>query len=318
MNIKNLIKYIVMLISFYIIYNIIDLKQFYNLCKQVNIQILFVIFLLSLARLWLLAVRWKLLIPTKVKYPTGYYVKLILASSSVNLFFPTSLGADVIRSIIVKNKETQTVNYSFASVYVDRFIGLFSILIIALIVSFFSYDFKYRILVIQMSLLLIVCMVFILVTMKFLVKLNIESKNNSSKFIIHKLKQKSINILNIFKTYKISFVQIIYTFILSIIIHLIWFFTIWYIANEYSINVSFQIITLVTIIVWLATMLPISISGFGIRELGFVYLLNQYGITTTQSMFLGAFQSFILFVFSLIGLPLLFKYISNPFKRPKK
>jgi uncharacterized protein (TIRG00374 family) len=318
MNIQNLIKYLMMFVSFYILYNIIDIEQFYHLLKQINLKVLCIIFLLVFIRLWLLAIRWKILIPNKEKYSTLYYIKLILASSSINLFFPSSFGADIIRSMIVQNKATKAINYSFASVYIDRYIGLFSILVIAFIISFFSYDSKYRILVIQMSLFLILFMIFILFTIKWLLKLNIKSKRYLSKSVIDIIKQKFIHIATIFQTYHISILQIVYTFILSILIHFIWFFIVWYIANSYDINISFYIITLVTILVWLATILPISISGFGIRELGFVYLLDQYGLTTTQSMFLGAFQSMIIFVFSLIGLPLLFKYIPNLVKRIKK
>jgi uncharacterized membrane protein YbhN (UPF0104 family) len=93
--------------------------------------------------------------------------------------------------------------------------------------------------------------------------------------------------------------------LLSFPIHGLWFLMVWLIGRDIGADISLALVSLVTIIVWVATLLPLSIAGIGVRELGFVYLLGQYGVDTAQAMMLGLFQSFVLLLFALAGLPIL-------------
>jgi len=94
-------------------------------------------------------------------------------------------------------------------------------------------------------------------------------------------------------------------------IHFLWFFIVWIAAIAVDAHLPFSLIVLVTTTVWIATMIPATVAGLGIRELGFVYLLGQNEITDEQSALIAFFQSLIIIIFGIIGLPLLWESIKR-------
>jgi hypothetical protein len=70
----------------------------------------------------------------------------------------------------------------------------------------------------------------------------------------------------------------------------------WVVALAFEIDVSFLACLALVPLVWLVTLLPISIGGIGVREASFVYLFGAIGISSEESLVvsLGTFAALIL------------------------
>ena len=304
-----ILRYALMFISFWFLISFIDLSRFTQLLKMISGSTFFYAFALAFLRLWLLIERWRLLIPENQRVSRWDYLRIILASGSINLFIPGILGSDIVRSVMVAGGKEKH-NNAFLSVYMDRIIGLSSILLMGLVVSTIMTDFKYRTPVIILT-------VTMLSTLWFLIWLSrhpslhqtiekwVLKGSNVSRFIFAKLNYA----ISILRDYNPSPSVILFAFGLSIPIHLLWFTMVWIVGHSIGAEVSLSVVSLVTIIVWIATLLPLTIAGIGMRELGFVYLLSQYGLSDVQSILMGLFQSFVLLLFAILGIPFLWYYL---------
>jgi uncharacterized membrane protein YbhN (UPF0104 family) len=65
---------------------------------------------------------------------------------------------------------------------------------------------------------------------------------------------------------------------LSVVSRLLWMYGCLLIARAFSLDIGFMPILLIVPIVELARMIPISISGLGVREAAFVFMLGQFGV----------------------------------------
>ena len=113
------------------------------------------------------------------------------------------------------------------------------------------------------------------------------------RFLPQKLKQ----VITTLTEYKNVGLNIFITVIMLSISTQLMGISIYYLfAHMLDIDLSFVIIGWIRTIVVVATMLPVTISGIGVREGMFIYILSQYGIGTEQSLAL----SFLVFVFTVL------------------
>jgi uncharacterized protein (TIRG00374 family) len=179
-------------------------------------------------------------------------------------------------------------------------------------VSIFVDDFRYRFLIITISLisLFIITLVVWLSRNKALYRAFIEYFPKDiflGKIFFDKIDTFIKNIQN----YKVSKRDMFVAFLLCFLIHTLWFLIVWLVSYSIDVNLSFFVISLVTIIVWIASLLPLTIAGLGLRELGFIYLLNQYGVLNEQSITIALFQSFIIIIMGVIGMPFAIEFIKT-------
>jgi len=305
-----ILRYTLMFASFWFLISFVDLSRFTQLLNMISGSTLFYAFTLALLRLWLLIERWRLLIPTNHRVSRWDYLRIILASGSINLFVPGILGSDIVRSVMVARGNEKPNNNAFLSVYMDRIIGLSSILLMGLVVSTIVTDFKYRIPVIILTVTMLSALWFLIwlsrhPSLHQTIKRWALESSNISRFISSKLNYA----ISILRDYNPTPSVILFAFGLSIPIHLLWFTMVWMVGHSIGAEVSLSVVSLVTIIVWIATLLPLTIAGIGMRELGFVYLLSQYGLSDAQSILMGLFQSFVLLLFAILGIPFLWYYL---------
>jgi len=309
---KVYLQYLTMIISLSLLIYFLDLSQFNQLIKMLSWKTFLIASLLAIIRLWLLMERWRLLIPKGKRNGRLTYIQILLASGSINLFFPGILGSDILRSVMVSKHRQSSNSDAFFSVYLDRIIGLSSILLMGLIAAISTQEFTYRSVIISLS----ITMLTLLWSLIWVAKhpnmhIKIKKWLDSNRFLGNTISLKLSNSIDILSQYNPTLTSIIASFLLSIPIHFLWFTIVWIVANSIGADISLLVISLVTIIVWIATLLPLSIAGIGMREIGFVYLLSQYGLSDAQSMLIGLFQSFIIILFALLGLPFLWYYIFN-------
>jgi hypothetical protein len=69
-----------------------------------------------------------------------------------------------------------------------------------------------------------------------------------------------------------------------------WVMSVSFLARSLSLGVGFDVLFFVAPLVALATLLPISVGGIGIREAGYALLLAPYGVSAGDAVALGLLQ----------------------------
>ena len=92
-----------------------------------------------------------------------------------------------------------------------------------------------------------------------------------------------------------------YSLFLALLFHFGQICSIYFLMRAVNINISIVSIAWITAAVCFLQMLPISISGLGVREGAFVFLLKRYGVYASDAMALSLLMFGVLVVFALIG-----------------
>jgi len=66
--------------------------------------------------------------------------------------------------------------------------------------------------------------------------------------------------------------------VLSVLSRLMWIYGCYLVARAFSLDIGFMPLLLIVPIVELARMIPVSVSGLGVREAAFVFMLGQFGV----------------------------------------
>ncbi len=286
----------------YLIY-ISDPKKIFdvlsNIVRSNGLVYLLVAFLLALLSLFLMALRWKHILKY---YDQNVAVLRLFNFYLIGLFFnnflPTSIGGDVIRiyHLIDDTKERTS---AFASVIIERILGIAATLFLAIISLFYvSHYFEdQRILFTSIILFTLIFGFFFLFTRErpvdFLLTvfdkitlLNIGEKINKLIEAIHFLKQKRI----IF----------VWLFTYSLLAQTCIVFMNYAIIKALNLNVAVSYLFLVIPVTFMLTMLP-SINGLGVREGGFVVLLGKVGIYNAAALSVSFLNVIIPMIISLSG-----------------
>lgn len=92
-----------------------------------------------------------------------------------------------------------------------------------------------------------------------------------------------------------------WTFLLGLVFQTLTVGATWLIARSLGIDLSFALLAVVAPVVLLATVLPISVAGFGVREGSYVVLLSAAGVSTTDATLLSLLTGASLAAASLVG-----------------
>lgn len=208
-------------------------------------------------------------------------------------FLPSSIGGDIVRGYDVAKKSDQT-EKTIASIIMDRvlgFLALASIGVIFLAISNKEYYIPLLILLGTIAAsLLFFSTKFIKIVNNFLLKFN---KSRLREILI-----KIINSFLLFKGKKWFWAAIVLAFISQ------WVRTamVYFIALAMKLGISFTTIFISVPIVGIASALPISINGIGIREYtGKTILQNFYNIDIGHSTILFFYAYLVTVLVSLAG-----------------
>lgn len=88
----------------------------------------------------------------------------------------------------------------------------------------------------------------------------------------------------------------------------------WILARAIDLDVSFALLAVVTPLVIISTLVPISIAGFGVREVGYVALLAEAGVSAPDATLLSLLNAVALAIATLPGAVALL--LPGPHRRP--
>ncbi len=219
--------------------------------------------LIYLVSLYISTARWRLLLPDEFKGKNLF--SLYLIGSFFNTFLPGAVGGDAVKSYyLYKQINNGGLSLSLSSVFMDRYIGFVSLMIMGLMAYVFGFKYLEGTIVEWLLPAIIISFIsvsFIIFGLRFWKKTKL-----LSEFYLYFDKYRNRKTL-IAETLALSFiVQVLSTLSTYIVtiglgqhISLIYFF------------IFFPIITTISTI-------PVSISGIGIRESAFVLFFGLVGV----------------------------------------
>jgi len=238
---------------------------------------------LYLFSIYLSSLRWRLLIP----YPVGMrqLFSMYIIGSFFNTCLPGIIGGDAVKAYYLKRELDRHTTIAegplgsgksaiaVASVFMDRYIGLSALLILGLAVFPAGFDLLRRTpLVWAMPMLFGVFVAASILLFKFRL-------GERLKFLV--------TVYDYFNYYFTKRHALMKAFLYSLAIQISGILSIYVLAMGMDIDISLLSLLVFVPLIILIAMIPISISGIGIREGAFVFFLGTLGIQPDKAMTLS-------------------------------
>ncbi|MCK6597535.1 MAG: flippase-like domain-containing protein [Bdellovibrionaceae bacterium] len=262
---------------------------------------------LSGVNLFILSERWRLLLQTQNSHPKTFDLfKLTLIGTFFNFAMPGGVGGDLVKAFYFYKDNPTSKALAVSSVFIDRLLGLFTIVFMALFVM--TLDFQH---VMSGAILSKLYYAFGLIFLLFTFGLFCLFSTNSrmvalvTKFIdFLPLKQKFLKLYQSGQLYGTEKKLLFKVFGLSILAQIVAVF-IMYVIGQYSASGKLIPLTtyfIVTPIGFMATAIPISPAGVGVGQAAFYFLYNAYLNSTSEfgPLVITIYQMLQLF-FGLVG-----------------
>lgn len=242
------------------------------------------IFLYLLAQL-ISTLRWKLLLPG------GFGLKklfsLYMIGAFFNSFLPGIIGGDAIKGFYLY-KTTGKVGLALASVFMDRYLGLVVLIAICAVAFPFGYQYLHG---------TNIAWVLLSVILSFIIGSFLFFGLRIGKQIKH-----LADLYNYFHIYRNERGTIGKALLLSVFVQLAGFSAVYILAQGLGQNIPFLSLFIYLPLIILVSMIPISISGLGVREGAFVLFFGFIGVKPEASTAISLSWFISASVGSLIGL----------------
>src|SRR4030067_1567001 len=117
-----------------------DFKTIIDMIKTVNIPLFLAAASIHIFGVWISAVRWQIILKTQgIRISQGYLSSSFLIGSFFNNVLPTSIGGDIFRSLDIANKAGVSVGKSASVLVIDRFAGVMSSALYAVVALFLGF-----------------------------------------------------------------------------------------------------------------------------------------------------------------------------------
>ena len=261
-----------------------------------NVPIFFLGFLIFVGACAVASVRLKLLIGAQdIVVTFSETLPLTFIGYFFNNFLPTAIGGDVVKAYYLSHKTENKVG-SYASVFVDRIIGLITMVLMAFAALLFAkkgmVDNTIKYIVYTITLCSILAIVFM--TNKRLAK-----KLSFLLFLVKPLKEKFKKIYGIIHEYQYQKSLMVKSFAISFISQILFFTSLWVVAMSLGGRIPVNDLFIKTPIISMMSLLP-SINGLGLREGSTVVLFGPI-IGQDKAFAVSILWLLVLLCISIIG-----------------
>jgi len=283
----------------------VDIVQMVNYLTSCHFIWLWWAIIISFLAIAVTTYKWQILLKTlRVEIEFKKLFSLNFIGVFYSLFVPGGqISGEVIKGIKLISLCKRS-NEVLISIAVDKLTGILALVILALIGIFVQHS-----IIKDYKLLTGILAILVGITLFALVTLNRQSvflaeKTGRLIFEREKLrffKKYILHLWNSFKTYRENMgglgEVIGYSFVYQLLVCIICYF----IALSLKIQISFIVFIWITSIAFIIQALPISISGIGVREGTFIFLLAPYQVPTSQALALSLIIFGIMIITGLVG-----------------
>jgi uncharacterized protein (TIRG00374 family) len=278
-----------------------DFKTILTLIKTVNVPILLAAASIHIFGVWISALRWQLLLKTQgIRISQGYLSSSFLIGSFFNNILPTSIGGDIFRSVDVAAKAGISVGKSASILVMDRFAGIISAALYAVIALFLGFaTIGTTSYIVPIAIFFAVCIIlgFLLLNPSILRLNKVVFKIRFLSRIREKLMEVYHTFLS-FKKYKLALFEALVCSLalqFGVILHY------WLTARSLGVNLSLTSFFFIVPVVTIIAMLPITIGGTGLRENVLVFFMVALGAQSEKSAMTSLLLFAMILVLGIIG-----------------
>lgn len=289
---KNIIKLIITIVMFYFLFQYVDFNNLIAILAKSHGGIILIALLFQLGSTYLAAYRWRLIMKLLVfKERVSYYVQSYFKGMFFNQLLPSSIGGDAVRIIDLTQKGYDKKDALYG-VFVDRIVGLVGLLVLnllATIIFYGAFDDSFSTLIILITLGGIsgFFVLFYLDKITFL-------QNYKILNLFYRL-AKRLN--ELYQSKKLLLLHIA----ISVGVHFLSILTLFALALSIDFHISFEIFLIALPPVFLLTIVPISLAGWGIREGAMVGIFMLVGADETKVLAMSILYGLLLIISSLPG-----------------
>jgi len=289
---KNIIKLIITIAIFYFLFRNIDFVEFSKLILNSHGGWIVVALLMQLMSTYLAAYRWFKISQLLVfKEKLSFYVQSYFKGTFFNQVLPSSIGGDAVR-IIDLTREGYDKKDALYGVFVDRVVGLVGLLVLNLAATLiffgtFERDFSLLIILITLSGISGFALLFQLHRLTFL-----ENIKGLNLFV---------RLANRLNSLYASRMLLIKHISISVVVHLFSVLTMYGLSLALGLDLSFQTLLIAVPPVFLLTIVPISLAGWGVREGAMIGIFMLVGADQTKVLAMSILYGLLLILSALPG-----------------
>jgi hypothetical protein len=283
----------------------VNISDLYALFQKVRVQTFFLAVLLYLIGQIFFVARWEAILHTlAIQISWSRLTSLHFLSLFFSFFLPTSIGGDFVRAFYLSG-DTKRKGASFLSVFIDRYVALFGLILTATVAALVSQIAVNQFLLYPwlVGLSLVVFFVNFAFSQgyhKYGIRM-LPPRFKSYEATIFQINE-SLQIL--FKNKKTLYITLLLTaafLVVSTGVHQL-------LIQDMGKVAEFKQLLVFIPLIALAASVPVSIGGIGLRESAYVYLFSNIGFTSTESLTLA---SFIFVIWLITSLPGVVAYFLN-------
>lgn len=246
--------------------------------------------------------KWRLLLVVKgYRLPLPKAFSIYLESSFLGAVLPATVGSDLIRARIAQ-RYTSSFASSLSAVIVERFAGLGALAAAAFcgLVAFAPSEFRRPTLLVALS-GGVALVVLWLVSGKMRSLERVEAGERSASSVMGRLRSFTQELLGRLMGYRDHFGTLAVVVAIALWQHYLLATINWILALALGIDVSLLTMLWVWPVVMLAIRIPVSIMGFGVREVLLIELMGRMGIAQSAALTLGVVSGLLDILFVLLG-----------------
>ncbi len=265
----------------------IDLQKLAKAWDRLGPEILLILLLLTLVRNLLGSLRFKILSDLHHKISLMRIMEQYFVASFFNNFLPTALGGDAVRFLMLA-KDGITKAHAGTMIVIERLIGFYALIMIALVSSFFWATPEH----------IYWLVVLIAVGYSAVIVMILGADVHRTWFGRFAVPESIRQALDVYKAQRI---RLLWVFMHSLVFQLISIYISYYIAGALGIESSILPFLTLVPLVWFCTMIPIGFGGVGTREVSFAYLFLMVGIGVEQSLLISLGTYLTLLLSGVVG-----------------
>ena len=254
-----------------------------------------------IAGIWITAERWRILLKAQnARLGVGSLSVTVLIGFFFNNFLPTSIGGDVFRVYDSAKKANMPVEKSASIVLVERFSGIVSAAIFAIVALFLGFTaIGDQSVIIPIIIFFVISLIigFFLINPSFF-KLD---RLVDRIVFLKKIRNKLSNIYHTLKSFKKSKIALVQTLLYGLLLQFMVILNYFLAARALGIELGLVTFIFLVPVVLVIAMLPISIGGMGLRENSTVFILVAMGVIREDAALFSLIIFAMLILFGAFG-----------------
>jgi len=221
-----------------------------------------------------------LLAPAQLSIGLARATRVYVVGAFSNTFLPTGFGGDAVRAVLIARPGPPLVR-ALVSVLTDRASALATSVLLAWVAVVVEPQ------AIPEQLVVVLAVVSGAGALAGALAVVLARRGRVASFLPELLRGWATAVLELLATYSRDRPLILRLLIYGLVYQALVVLALWLLSEAIDAEISAAVLAVVTPLVLIATLLPISIAGFGVREGAFVALLGEVGVSSTEATLLS-------------------------------